>query len=96
MVSRNTIPSMAFNKKFPFYEKLTLKCQWLHKEKLGRICNVQKSSYTIQFWEEQLPAKLSENFYIDDLKLTIVGDYVTFMYNPKGEAVIIGVWNKEK
>jgi len=85
-----------FNKRFPFYEKLTLKCQWLHKEKLGRICNVQKSSYTIQFWEEQLSAKLSENFYIDDLKLPIVGDYVTFMYNPKGEAVIIGVWSKEK
>lgn len=36
-----------FNKQFPFYEKLALKCQWLHKEKLGRICNVQKSSYTI-------------------------------------------------
>ncbi len=86
----------VFNKRFPFYEKLTLKCQWLHKEKLGRICNVQKFSYTIQFWEEQLSAKLSENFYIDDLKLPIVGDYVTFMYNPKGEAVIIGVWNKEK
>lgn len=84
-----------FNKQFPSYEKLTLKCQWLHKEKLGRICNVQDSSYTIQFWEQELPAKLDEIFYKDDLKLPVVGDYVTFMYNPNGEAVILGVWNKE-
>lgn len=84
-----------FNKQFPFYEKLTLKCQWLHKEKLGRICNVQKSSYTIQFWEEQLPAKLKGSFYKGNQKFPIVGDYVTFLYNPSGEAVILEVCERK-
>lgn len=78
-----------FTKTFPFYEKLKLKCQWLHKERLGRICNVQKSSYTIQFWEKQLPAKLKGNFYKGNQKFPVVGDYVTFEYNPNGDARIL-------
>ena len=77
-----------FTKQFPSYEKLKLKCQWLHKEKLGRICNVQKSTYTIQFWEEQLQAKLRGNFYKGNQKFPVVGDYVTFEYNPKGDSRI--------
>lgn len=84
-----------FNKQFPFYEKLTLKCQWLHKEKLGRICNVQKNSYTIQFWEQQLPAKLKGSFYKGNQKFPVVGDYVTFLYNPNGEAIILEVCERK-
>lgn len=78
-----------FTKQFPYYEKLKLKCQWLHKEKLGRISEVQKSSYTIQFWEEQLPAKLKGNFYQGNQKFPVVGDYVTFEYNPNGDSRIL-------
>lgn len=79
----------AFTKQFPFYEKLTLKCQWLHQERLGRICNVQKSSYTIQFWEQQIPAKLRGNFYKGNQKFPVVGDYVTFAYCPNGDSRIL-------
>lgn len=78
----------AFTKQFPYYEKLTLRCQWLHKEKLGRICNVQKNQYTIQFWEAQLPAKLKGSFYNGKQKFPVVGDYVTFDYNPCGDSRI--------
>lgn len=79
----------TFTKQFPFYEKLKLKCQWLHKEKLGRICNIQKSTYTIQFWEEQLQAKLRGNFYKGDQKFPVVGDYVTFDYHADGDSIIL-------
>ena len=84
-----------FTKQFPYYEPLTLKCQWLHKEKLGRICNVQKNQYTIQFWETQIPAKLKGSFYNGKQKFPIVGDYVTFDYNPKGESRILEVCERK-
>lgn len=78
-----------FTKEFPFYKKLKLKCQWLHKERLGRICNIQKSTYMIQFWEQQIPAKLKGNFYKGNQKFPIVGDYVTFEYIPNGDSRIV-------
>lgn len=84
-----------FTKQFPYYEPLTLKCQWLYKEKLGRICNVQKNQYTIQFWETQIPAKLKGSFYNGKQKFPIVGDYVTFDYNPKGESRILEVCERK-
>lgn len=80
-----------FNKNFPYYEPLTLKCQWLHREKLGRICNVQKNQYTIQFWEKLIPAKLKGSFYHGDKTFPIVGDYVTFDYQPGSDARILEV-----
>ena len=73
------------------YERLTLKCQWLHKEKLGRISSVQKNQYTIQFWEAQIPAKLKGKFFDGKKKFPVVGDYVTFDYNPKGDSIILEV-----
>lgn len=85
----------AFTRQFPYYEPLTFKCQWLHKEKLGRISNVQKNQYTIQFWEEQLPAKLKGNFYNGKQKFPVVGDYVTFDYNPKGDSRILEVCERK-
>lgn len=84
-----------FTKQFPYYEPLTLKCQWLHKEKLGRICNVQRNRYTIQFWETQLPAKLKGSFHKGNQQFPVVGDYVTFNYNPKGESVILEVCERK-
>ena len=81
-----------FTKEFPYYKPLKLSCQWLHKERLGRISEVQKNSYTIRFWEKDLPAKLKGSFYEDDAeKLPVVGDYVTFQYNPIGGSIILSV-----
>ncbi|MBR5917917.1 MAG: ribosome small subunit-dependent GTPase A, partial [Lachnospiraceae bacterium] len=71
---------------------LKLSCQWLHVEKLGRICEVQKNSFKIRFFEQELPAKLKGNFYGEDTeKWPVVGDYVTFLYNPNGECTILSV-----
>ncbi len=81
-----------FTKNFPYYKPLKLSCQWLHAEKLGRICDVQKNSYTIRFWEKEIPAKLKGSFYEADAKdLPLVGDYVTFNYNPLGDSVMLSV-----
>ena len=81
---------LGFNKKFPYYKPLTLSCQWLHKERLGRICEVQKNSFTIKFWEKELPAKLKGSYLKESAeKVPVVGDYVTFQYNPLGDSVIL-------
>ena len=81
-----------FTKKFPYYKPLRLSCQWLHEEKLGRILQVSKHSYTIKFWEQEIPAKLKGSFYAEDAdKLPVVGDYVTFRYNRQGDSMILSV-----
>ena len=82
-----------YTKKFPYYKPLKLSCQWLHAEKLGRISEIQKnSSYTIRFWEEDIPARLKGSFYEADAEaLPLVGDYVTFTYNPYGDSTILSV-----
>lgn len=80
----------AFHKNFPYYRQLKLSCQWLHEERLGRICEVQKNSYTIKFWEKELPAKLKGSYYEGASEnFPVVGDYVTFRYNPIGDSVIL-------
>lgn len=62
------------------------------KETMGRICEIQKNSYTIKFLEQELPAKLKGSFYTkESSELPVVGDYVTFSYNPMGESVILSV-----
>lgn len=79
-----------FHKRFPYYKQLKLSCQWLHKERLGRICEVQKNAYTIKFWEKELPAKLKGSYYKQSAEhVPVVGDYVTFQYNPCGDSVIL-------
>ena len=81
-----------YTKKFPYYKPLKLSCQWLHKERLGRISEVQKNSYVIKFWELGIPAKLKGNFYeLPAEELPVVGDYVTFAYNPLGDSTILSV-----
>ena len=81
-----------FTKEFPYYKPLKLSCQWLHVEKLGRISEVQKNSFKIRFFEQELPAKLKGSFYEEDSEnWPVVGDYVTFLYNPNGECTILTV-----
>ncbi|MBR6395442.1 MAG: GTPase RsgA, partial [Lachnospiraceae bacterium] len=81
-----------FTKEFPYYRPLKLSCQWLHKERLGHISDIRKNSFTIRFFEKDLPAKLKGNLDGSNAeKLPVVGDYVTFQYNPAGDSVILSV-----
>ena len=58
----------------------------------GRISEVQKNSYKIRFNGKDIPAKLKGSFYEEDAeKLPVVGDYVTFQYNPIGDSIILTV-----
>lgn len=84
-----------FNKQFPAYTKLKLSCQWVHEERIGRIENIQKNSYTIQFWEASLPAKLKGSFYNEHKEFPVAGDYVTFDYNPQGDSTILTVCDRK-
>ena len=81
----------AFTSEFPYHKPLKLSCQWLHKERLGRICEIQKNSYVINFFEKRLNGKLKGSFFREDRELPVVGDYVTFEYNPYGDSVITSV-----
>lgn len=72
------------------YDEAT--CQRLPAEKLGRICEVQKNCYMIKFREKEIPAKLKGKFYEGEAKeFPLVGDYVTFTYNPYGDSMICSV-----
>ena len=42
-----------------------------------------------------MPAKLKGNFYKDDMEVPVVGDYVTFLYNPIGDSVITSVCERK-
>ncbi len=85
-----------FTQRFPYYKRLSLSCQWLHEEKLGRISQISKNSYTIQFWEQEIPAKLKGSFYKKDAEcFPVVGDYVTFRYNRLGDSVILSVCERK-
>ncbi|MBR4799162.1 MAG: ribosome small subunit-dependent GTPase A [Clostridia bacterium] len=82
----------AYTRNFPYYKPLKLSCQWLHAEKLGRICEVRKNGFVIRFWEQELPAKVKGNLYRASAEeFPAAGDYVTFRYNPGGESVILSV-----
>lgn len=80
-----------FTKQFPYYKPLKLACQWLHKERLGRISEVQKNTYIIKFFEQEIEGKLKGTFYNEDKELPVVGDYVTFEYNQNGQSMICSV-----
>ena len=68
----------------------------LGKEKTGRICEVQKNRYTIKFMGRELPAVLIRDFYDKEAdKLPVVGDYVTFRYNPDGDSRILSVCERK-
>ncbi len=85
----------AFNEKFPYYKPMKLPV-WLHKEKLGRVSEVRKNRYILQFWEKEIPAVVKGHFYEEAPKdLPVVGDYVIFSYNPKGDSVILEVCERQ-
>lgn len=61
-------------------------------ENRGRISEVSRNRYMIRFEDRDIPAKLKGNFYGKETEeLPVVGDYVTFEYNPDGESVITSV-----
>lgn len=80
-----------FTRQFPYHKPLKLSCQWLHKERLGRICEIQKNTYIIKFWEKELRGKLKGHFFQAKEELPLVGDYVTFEYHPDGDSMITSV-----
>ena len=62
---------------------------------IGRISEVQKNSYLIRYLEKEIPAKLSGKFYKKETMFPVVGDYVTFRYNPKGDSKIIEICERK-
>ena len=45
--------------------------------------------------EKEIPAKLSGKFYKEETMFPVVGDYVTFRYNPKGDSKIIEICERK-
>lgn len=62
---------------------------------IGRISEVQKNSYLIRYLEKEIPAKLSGKFYREETMFPVVGDYVTFRYNPNGDSKIIEICERK-
>ena len=61
-------------------------------EKLGRISEVRKNSFIIAFEGMEVPAKPKGSFYsVKTEQWPVVGDYVSFTYNPAGDSVIQSV-----
>ena len=64
----------------------------MNEEKLGRISGVRKNSFIIQYEGRELPAKLRGSFYESAQDVwPVVGDFVSFLYNPAGDSVILSV-----
>ena len=64
----------------------------IEKQNRGRICEIQKNHFTIYDGQKELPARLKGSFYEKEAaELPVVGDYVTFLYNPQGDSVITSV-----
>lgn len=80
-----------YTKLFKHPKALKLSCQWLHEKSLGTICEIQKNCYKIKFWEEEISAKLKGSAFTEAAELPVVGDYVTFLLNQRGESVITSI-----
>ena len=66
------------------------------QEKQGRIVEVRKNSFVIDCEEGEIPAKLKGNFREDTAKgLPLVGDYVSFIWNPAGDSLIQSVCERK-
>ena len=62
------------------------------EEKKGRICEVRKNSFLIDFEDREISARLKGSFYDEaPERWPVVGDYVLFDYNPRGDSVIRSV-----
>ena len=65
-------------------------------EKIGRISEVNKNSFKIRLSGQEISARLKGNFYEEDAeKIPVVGDYVKFMYNPRGDSLILSVCERK-
>ncbi len=64
-------------------------------DKKGRICEIQKNTFIIKYGAEELSGKLNGSFYNEDKVLPVVGDYVTFLYNPVGDSTITSVCERK-
>lgn len=66
------------------------------QEEQGRIIEVRKNCYFINYEESKIPAKLRGSFYEETADmLPVVGDYVSFMYNPTGDSLIQSVCERK-
>ena len=66
-----------------------MKLNNIEQNKIGRISEVRKNSFMIKFQGQDIPGKLKGFFYEESAdKLPVVGDYVSFSYNPYGDSVI--------
>ena len=64
--------------------------------KQGRIIEVRKNSFIIDFEDLEVFAKLKGSFYEEDAEQwPVVGDYVTFIHNPSGDSVILSVGERK-
>lgn len=66
-----------------------------NKREIGRVGEIQKNAYMIRFENEEFPGKLKGNFLNEGLEPPVVGDYVTFEYNPAGDSMITGVCERK-
>lgn len=66
-----------------------------NEKSIGRICEVQKNSFTVRYEGKDLPAKLKGDFYTEDKGIPIVGDYVDFELNPIGDSVITSIHDRK-
>ena len=66
------------------------------QERRGRVSEVRKNSFIITFEGQDVPAKLKGRFYEETPdRWPVVGDYVSFLYNPAGDSVIVSVCERK-
>ncbi len=78
-------------KEFPYHKPMKIPYEKLGKYSLGRICEIQKNTYKIRFWEKEISGRLQGAFYNKNWQQPVVGDYVTFEFNPRGDSRILEV-----
>ena len=62
------------------------------QEYCGRVIEVQKSRFVLAWEGQELPARLKGCFYEGEPgSWPVVGDYVSFLYQPDGDSVILSV-----
>lgn len=57
----------------------------------GRISEIQKNTFYINYEQQELAAKLKGSFYNEGKEPPVVGDYVDFIYNEQGDSVIVNI-----
>lgn len=66
------------------------------QEKHGRVIAVQKNCFTIDWEGQELAARLKGSFYEEPAdQWPLVGDEVSFLYNPSGESIIRSVGKRK-